>query len=140
MRKAVLFALLFATVAGAAEAYMQPKCGVYYQCHYTNWPNPIPDPSFSFFTSCTGLGTNLIRGTEEFQSYYQGNVIWDNRKFTFAKPVNGFDPYTYAPMTTWEFTINPSGPQCKRTEVMFSGNRIEFENCTDGHTRVCTTY
>jgi hypothetical protein len=135
MKKVVLFALLFAAVAGAAQAYVNPKCGVAYHCSYTNYPDPIVNGGISIFDQCVWVNPGFVRGTEEFQTPYG----WDNRKFSFAKPVNGYDAYGL-PMTTWEFTINPYGPQCKTTKVMFGGDRIEFKDCTDGHSRVCTTW
>lgn len=138
MKKAVVFALLFGTAAVAAEARVYPKCNTYYRCTYTNYPDPIRNPGFSIFTDCVGANTDFIRGIEKYEVPYLTG--WDNKKFTFAKPVDSYDPYSYLPMTTWEFTHNPYGPQCKRTEVMFNGQRIDFENCTDGHSRVCTTY
>lgn len=134
MKKMVLFALLFATVAASAQAAVNPMCGVAYHCFYTNYPAPIVNGGISIFDQCV-WGSTFVRGIEEFQTPYG----WDNRKFTFAKPVNGYDA-NGAPITDWEFTINPYGPQCRKARVSVSGYRINFNDCSDGHSRVCLVY
>jgi hypothetical protein len=139
MKKMILFALLLAVVAASASAqvsYVKPKCNVAYKCYYENYPDPITNGGLSIFGDCVWVRSDFLRGIEQYQVPY-GNK-WDGRMFAFAKPVNGPDPYYGQPMTTWEFTINPYGPQCKRTEVMFGGDHIEFKDCTDGHARYCT--
>jgi hypothetical protein len=67
----------------------------------------------------------------------------DQRKVTFAKPVNRYlpDPFTGEPVlvwTRWELTINPVGPQCTSALVTAGGDRISFQSCSNGHSRVCT--
>ncbi len=142
MKKVVLFALLVAVTAGIAEARVNPLCNVNYRCYYSNSPIPVPNPSFSTFGSCANY-TYLIRGIEQFQRYYQGNVILDNRKFTFGNDPNDptrqdyIDPTYGTWATDWEFTINPEGPQCKRATVTLYGQVIRFKECSDGHSRTC---
>lgn len=136
MKKVVLFALLFAAVvtASAQAAHVEPLQNTLYKCWYTNPPMQELNGGFSRFVWVYMNTTEQKRGIEYF------DTTWglDNRKVTFAKPVDGGPPYN--PITTWEFTINPSGPQCKQTIVRFSGSRIDFNDCTDGSSRVCTTY
>lgn len=145
MRKIALFVLLLAAVAGAVQAQppqVNPKCNVQYRCYYQNFPNPIVNGGVSIFNDCVWVRPDFLRGIEQFQVPYLTG--WDNRKFVFAKPVPAgsayFDYALYSWATDWEFTINPSGPQCKKAKVTFSGNRIDFSNCTDGHSRICATY
>lgn len=136
MKKMVLFALLLAAFAGSAQAIVKPKCDVAYRCYYYNYPNPITNPGISFFQSCVWVSPTFLRGIEQFQVPY--GTGWDARKFAFANPGSDyFDPNTYTWATDWEFTINPYGPQCKQTRVSNYGNRIDFNDCTDGHSRVC---
>ena len=141
MKKMVLFALLFAAVAASAHARVDPKCNVQYRCYYQNYPGPILDGGVSIFTDCVWARPDLLRTIEKFQRPFNGNIILDNRKATFAKGLGEyFDYYLYSWATDWEFTINPYGPQCTKAEVSYSGNRIDFSNCSDGHSRVCATY
>lgn len=136
MKKIVLSALLFATLAAAAHAHVQPKFNTFYSCNYTNYSGLASDPGFSIFES-PWISPTLLRGIERFQVPYLTG--WDNQKVTFAKPVDIL-VYGYVIGTQWEFTVNPGGPQCKDTRVTQAGNRIDFLQCTDGHSRVCTTY
>jgi len=38
--------------------------------------------------------------------------------------------------TRWQFTFNPSGPQCT-VEIYDDGDSLFFSNCSDGHSRNC---
>lgn len=141
MKKIALFALLFAAAATAASAQtmFKPLSGVTYFCDYVNptMDEVTPDGASRFDLT----GDTLLRGIETFLA----NHGVDQRKVTFAKPANRFviDPVTHDAVlvwTRWEFTINPGGPQCTSTLVSEGGQRISFQNCSDGHSRVCTTY
>jgi hypothetical protein len=133
MKKVVLFALLLAVVATAsAFAFQEPTWGADYTCTYTNPPYPSVNGISTFVKTSTqydAAGNPIYRGTE----YYDASYGLENRKFTFAKPVSMYSGL----FTRWEFTINPSGPQCKQTDVYGWGQTIYFNNCTDGHTRQC---
>jgi hypothetical protein len=147
MKRIALFALLFVAVAAAAQALDWPACEVYYRCHYSNYMGPAVQDGLSLFTSCQPQGTGLssqLHAIEKFQSRFNGQVIWDNRKVTFAKPAGVVGPNPTPPPvhilvgTQWEFTVNPNGPQCKDTVVYKEDGTIEFNNCTDGSSRTCT--
>jgi hypothetical protein len=137
MKRIALFSLLLAAVAAtsAHAAHVAPLQNRVYECWYTHPTMGETNPSASTFKFIYMNTSESKRGIEDF------TATWgqDNRKFTFAKPVDGYHPYFQIPMTTWEFTINPSGPQCRKTEVVFGGYRIDFKDCSDGHSRVCTT-
>lgn len=150
MKKVVLFALLAAATANvaAAEVYMEPLPGAVYHCDYGTPLPPSKDPGDSVFDITRSLdpsGLPIFRGIEYFDGKLpNGTVYLDNRKVTFAKPLN---LYRLTPQgewvldrTRWEFTINPGGPQCTNTLVREWGHRIIFGSCSDGHTRTCTTY
>jgi hypothetical protein len=143
MKKMVLFALLFATVAGAAFAgtYVNPKFNTYYQCHYTNYTGPASQDGFSIFINPSGSLDGVLWGTERFQVPYLSG--WDNTRVAFAKPVNRYfiDPLTgeqFLLWTTVEFTS--ADGQCKATRISEGGNRIDFNNCTTSYSRICKTY
>lgn len=144
MKKAVLFALLFA-VAGVAQAYYEPIPNVYYYCNYGVPLPPSTDPGFSLFSINRSIDPGGVlpwwRGIEYFDASVGGTFYTDNRKVTFAKPVNMTFPALGGRWgTRWEFTINPGGPQCKNTDIVYDSygtQEIHFRNCTDGHTRVC---
>lgn len=143
MKKIVLSALLLAVIATSAHAYeMWPRTDRSYFCTYTNptMNEVTPDGASRFVLSQIWLadGSYLLRGVENFLA----NHGVDQRKVTFAKPQNRYfpDPITGQPVlvwTRWEFTINPSGPQCTSATVYEGGNRISFQNCSDGHSRTC---
>ena len=138
MKKVVLFGMLFAALTGIAYAYTEPIPNVDYWCDYVNAPYPSADPGDSWFAITRSLdpsGLPIWRGIETFTSVLGGT---DQRKVTFAKPANQFFP-GLGWGTRWEFTINPSGPQCKFTDVVNNayGQTIYFNNCTDGHSRTC---
>ena len=136
MKRIALFALLLAAAAVSAQAaHVAPLQSTTYKCWYTNPPLGSANPGFSSFSFIYMNTTEQKRGIE----YYDATWGPDNRKMTFAKPVDKTSFYV-GPYTTWEFTFNPSGPQCKQTDVLFGGNRIDFLDCTDGHQRTCTTY
>lgn len=132
-----LAVLLLLAVAPAASAtsFHTPSFGADYSCSYTNPPYPSIDGLSTFVLTSTqydAAGNPIYRGIE----YFDASFGTDNRKFTFAKPVN--HPPTGTPVfTRWELTINPGGPQCKNTDVYGWGQSINFTNCTDGHTRYC---
>lgn len=140
MKKVVLFALLLAAVAASsahAQEMFKPRTDRAYFCDYTNptMNEVTPDGISRFVLS----GTTLLRGVENFLATYG----LDQRKVTFAKPMNRYlpDPITgelVLVWTRWEFTINPSGPQCTSARVSDGGDKISFFNCSDGHSRVCT--
>lgn len=135
MKKVVLFGLLFAAVAVSAQAaHVEPLPNTYYKCWYVNPTMGESNPGFSRFTWNYMDTTEQKRGIE----YYDVTGYTENRKVTFAKPADGGTIYN--PNTTWEFTINPSGPQCKKAKVSYSGSQIDFSECTDGHSRFCTIY
>ena len=142
MKKLAVFALLLG-IATSAHAYIEPRCDVYYKCHYYNYTGTAVQDGLSFFTNCSGLGSSFIRGLEKFQAHFNGQIIWDNRSVVFAKPVNILEydpnviPHRVLVATQWEFTITPNGPQCKDTVVWKEDGTIEFNNCTDGHARTC---
>jgi hypothetical protein len=142
MKKAVLLVLLAVFVAGAAHAYHEPTPNVYYYCDYTGTPpSQAEDPGLSLFDIARSFdpsGKPIWRGIEYFDATWAPNA-WDNRKVTFAKPVNMWFPGK-GNGTRWEFTINPGGPQCIYTDVInngFGGQTIYFAGCSDGHTRIC---
>jgi len=136
MKKVVLFALLAAaTAAVSASAQtltpIAPLPNHLYYCAYTNpsMGEQNGTSSFSFIYTNT---TTLKRGIE----YYQVPGRTENRKVTFAKPMN----HSYQGVviwTDWEFTINPSGPQC---DARVSNWAIDFTNCTDGSSRYCSAF
>jgi len=136
MKKLVAFGLLFATAALAAQAYVTPL-PYRYRCDYNFSIQGATDPGYSYFT-VSGDPT-LLRGTED----YTVTGGWDHRKIAFAKPVDHRVPNPEPPPvyiidgTTYEFTINPYGPQCKNTLVTNGGYTIYFDDCTDGHRRTC---
>ena len=136
LKKTVLFALLLAVAnaAFAAGPFHTPTWGADYTCDYTNPPYPSVDGLSTFVLGSTqndAAGNPIHRAIE----YYDASYGWENRKVTFAKPVNtywGSTPY----VTTWEYTML-NGPQCKQTDVTGWGKFIYFSNCTDGHMRRC---
>lgn len=144
MKNLAAFALLLGIAATSAQAaFIEPRCDVYYKCHYTNYTGSAVQDGLSYFTTCSGLGGSFIRATEKFQAHFQGRIIWDNRAVVFTKPINIREPNPEPPppmilvATQWEFTVGPSGPQCKDTVVWKEDGTIEYRNCTDGHTRTC---
>ncbi len=147
LKRITVFALLLAALAGSAHALDWPTCEIYYRCHYTNYTGPAVQDGLSYFTSCQPQGTGtsaLLRAIEDFQSRFNGQVIWDNRRVTFAKPAGVFDSNPTPPPgrilvgTQWEFTVNPNGLQCTDTVVYKEDGTIDFTNCSDGSTRTCT--
>jgi hypothetical protein len=130
-----MLALLFAVVAASAQAITPPLENYLYKCSYTNPTMGEKNPGFSRFVWVYRNQPADKRGIEYF------DALWgqDNRKVTFAKPVDK-NSFLYGPFTVWEFTVNPAGPQCKWAAVLFGGHRIDFSDCSDGHSRICTTY
>ena len=144
MKKIALTALVLTAVAGVAHAQdckrtltpISPLSGIDYTCNYKNPPAPSKSPGVSNFalTASKDVDGFLVwLGTETFDST-TGNK--DGRKVTFAKPCPA-QSAKWGEGTRWEFTINPSGPQCKSTDVYWDGYVIVFSNCTDGHSRIC---
>lgn len=138
MKKVVLFALLLAAVAASVHAQaMAPLANRNYVCDYTNPTMGEVDYGISSFRFIYLNTPTDKRGIEDF------DATWgkDNRKVTFAKPVDRYKPDIYGNWvlfaTDWEFTVNPSGPQCKFTRVTNWGGRISFQQCSDGHSRIC---
>ncbi|HEY3571425.1 MAG TPA: hypothetical protein VGP73_26095 [Thermoanaerobaculia bacterium] len=139
MKKVVLFALLAVVAAASAQAqYLPPAPSTYFYCTYTNTQlHEVngADGGFSRF-DISAVRPDYYQGTETFLATYGV----DQRKVTFAKPVNFYNIYGELVRTQWEFTINPYGPQCKNTVVRNGGYSISFQNCTDGSSRVCSAY
>lgn len=137
MKRIALFALLFAVAAVSAHATVEPLWGTPYVCDYSNYSGNATNHGNSTWvqTSRTNPGgTLLIRGLESFATSYGG----DTYKCSWAKPSPDYlDPVFYTSATDWEFTFNPSGPQCKKATVTLYGHIIRFSNCTDGHFRTC---
>ena len=130
MKKVVLFALLIAA-ATSAFAHQEPQMWKIYSCSYDNYSGPAMNPGLSYWEKRPGSSTELIYTFEHFK---KTNGTWDAYKATWAKPVTD-----YYGFTTWEFTFNPYGPQCKRTVISPGGYTISFSQCGDGHTRYCWT-
>ena len=149
MKKVVLSALLLAAIAMSASAenyqgangmtYTGPNRNATYQCFYTNYSGSAVDggaSSWSLFTYQDANGRPMPRGTESFQSTNQYG--WETYKATWAKPENKPEPnIPNVNFTRWEYTFNPSGPQCTRADVHFGGFRLDFNGCSDGHSRTC---
>ena len=142
LKRTALFALLLVVVATSAQALDEPKCNLYYRCHYTNYTGPIVQDGLSMFIGCpSGLFTNPTYLTEKFQSKFNGQVIWDNRRVAFAKPgaILEANPTPPPPRirvaTQWEFTASPT--QCKNTVVWREDGNIDYGDCTDGSSRSC---
>ena len=138
MKKLFLFALLFAAVAGAAQAQeMPPLQNHLYSCDYTNPSMGELDPGSSNFSFVYLNAVTLKEGIE----YYQVPGRTENRKATFAfiadryrRNIRTGELELWA--TDWEFTINPNGPQCT-ARVTEDGGRISFINCSNGSSRIC---
>ena len=141
MKKAVLFALMFAAVAGAAHAQaMPPLQNRSYVCTYTNPSMGEASPGISIFSFVYLNTTTLKRGIE----YYDHATGYrDNRKATFAKPQDRYRRVIGTGewelwATDWEFTLDADGIQCTTARVTQNGARISFFNCSDGSLRSCS--
>lgn len=134
MKKVILSALLLATFAAvSAQAVTGPKLGALYSCFYNQgYSGAAENPGWSFWQKRPGGSASLIYTNETFETSWGS----DTYKATWAKPLDMGYPYYY---TRWEFTFNPSGPQCTDTRVYGGGNYIEFLGCSDGHSRTCYT-
>jgi len=138
MKKLVLFALLFAVATTSAHAAVGPKPGRNYQCYYWNYSGVAVNGGKSTFDVS---GTTLVRGIEYFDAYLPrfGNYR-ENYKVTFMNPVpirERDESGTWILVgTRWQFTFNPSGPQCT-AEIYDGGDSLFFFNCSDGHSRNC---
>jgi hypothetical protein len=152
MKKAVLCALLLAAIAVSASAetyvgnngvsYSGPNRGALYSCDYTNYSGSAVTPDgLSYWTLTVfqdASGKPMPRGIEYFLATLPGGQqYWENYKATWAKPVNKIDPLTQTTYTQWEYTFNPSGPQCTKANVFFGGYKLTFGSCDDGHSRTC---
>lgn len=141
MKKVVLFALLAAATSALSAAHAQtypPLQSHSYTCTYTNPTFGEKSPGASVF-SFVYLNTATQKSGIEYFDTIHG--YQDNRKVTFAKPVDRYrvDPRTGEWVlwaTDWEFTINPSGPQCN-ARVSNGSLTINFTGCTDGSSRYC---
>jgi hypothetical protein len=130
MKKTVLLALLLATFAAAAHAVTPPILGRTYACEYDHaYPGPAANPGLSTWTLRTAGSPTLIFTYETF-TLPSGST--DTYKATWAWKAD----LSYG-ASKWEFTFNPSGPQCKSTIVYAGGGTITFDECTDGHSRYC---
>jgi hypothetical protein len=130
MKKVILFALLSAVTSALSAAHAQsypPLQSHSYTCTYSNPTFGESSPGTSIFSFVYLNTSTQMSGIESFDTihHYQ-----DNRKVTFAKPVDRYRA------TDWEFTINPSGPQCN-ARVSNDGFTITFSGCTDGSSRYC---
>lgn len=153
MKKVVLFALLLAAaVSASAEVYPGNNGLLYggpdrganhkYRCHYANYSGSAIDGGLSYWdlpiVYQDSLGRPMPRGSERFEALDRfGNTYWESYKATWAKPEKRFDAHGIS-FTRWEFTFNPYGPQCTKTDVYFNGYRILFNDCSDGHSRTCS--
>lgn len=154
MKKIVLSALLLAAVAVSASAenyqgndgktYSGPNKNAPYRCYYTNYSGSAVNQGVSYWTLFTyqdASGKPMPRGTENFQATNQyGQPVWEGYKATWAKPVIFPEPNTPLTYTQWEYTFNPYGPQCRKANVHFGGFRLNFSECSDGHSRTCYLY
>jgi hypothetical protein len=136
MKKAVLFALLFAVAMGALaqQPIYEPRWNVSYNCQYVNYSGPASNPGWSYWTIRVRSNPSLIWATEVFKvDYLSGR---DNHAVAWAKPVTVREgPWPYLSYTIWEFT--DGSVQCKDTRVYEGSYSIGFSNCNDGHTRRC---
>lgn len=148
MKKVVLFALLAAAAAVSASAetfngtggpFYGPNRGALYTCDYNNYSGSAKDGGRSWWELTTYIaadGRPMLRGIEHFEAIDRyGNTFWEGYKATWAAPVTNSHSYG---ITTWEYTFNPYGPQCKNARVEFFGYFLIFSQCGDGHTRTCT--
>jgi len=130
VKKTLLLALLLATFAAAAHAVTPPVFGVWYRCNYdASYPGPAANPGASYWLTQPGSTSTLIFTRETF-SLPSGST--DTYKATWAWKEDL--PYGNS---RWEFTFNPSGPQCKSAIVSAGGGTISFGSCSDGHSRFC---
>jgi hypothetical protein len=137
MKKILLFALLLAaasTLTARAQAW-PPLQNHTYTCNYTN-------PTFgekNYGTSVFSFVYLNLPGQKSGIEYFDTiHGYRDNRKVTFAKPADLYRPSDSVLWATdWEFTINPSGPQCN-ARVANGGLTISFTNCSDGSARFCS--
>lgn len=141
MKHIVLAALLAALAVPAVQAQVhQPTSGATYICTYNNPTMHEKTPGgFSVFNLTAYYGGTLLRGIENFQAYFQSQVIWDNRKVSFSEPVDNpspTDPDIIA-STRWNFSIDPAGPSCT-VLVRNLGRNLIFTGCSDGSSRSCT--
>jgi hypothetical protein len=123
--------LVLTAFTPAAQAQYAPVEGAAYNCLYFDGSGTFVNglSGVSVFTWNYLNGPTLKRGIE---MYWLNNGTVDNRKMTFAYKAPGPNG-----TSKWEFTINPSGPQCKDTFVSAGGATISFNTCTDGHSRFC---
>lgn len=152
MKRIVLSALLLAAVAATSASaevygydsygrpYVGPNRGQDYSCTYSNYSGSAKQGGNSSWTLVTYQldGKPMPRGTEHFDAIDRyGEEFLEGYKATWAKPSVLFDPYTQTHYTQWEYTFNPYGPQCKKARVFFNGFRLTFNECGDGHSRIC---
>ena len=147
MKKIVLFALLLAaavsasaeTFGGPGGPFYGPDRGAVYKCDYSNYSGSAKDLGRSWWelTVYTAAdGRPMLRGTEHFEAIDRyGEIFLDGYKVTWAAPK--YVSHTYG-STTWEFTFNPYGPQCKSARVDYFGYLLTVSQCGDGHSRTCT--
>jgi hypothetical protein len=130
MKNVVLSALLLAAaLATSAQAVTPPAANQTYKCYYDNYSGLASDPGYSSW-ALTGSPTFLLRGNETFTTSYGTDA------FKTAWAYKNEVPYG----SNYEFTFNPSGPQCTQTHVLYNGVVIQFRSCSDGHIRDCYLY
>jgi hypothetical protein len=136
MKKIVLFALLVAVAASAHAVGV--KANQDYECNYHNYSGPAVGgmDGYSRFSFDTNVFT-LQRGIEYFWAHSSRfGDYQENQKVTFSNPVQIRESGMIVG-TRWQFTVNPSGPQCT-AEVYDGGDTLYFFNCSDGHSRYCS--
>lgn len=129
---ATLVLLCAAALAASAQppAY-EPIWGAQYDCYYWNYSGPATHPAgWSNWPIRVRSNPSLILATESFQvPYLRGK---DSHAVAWAKPQLSDS------CTIWEFT--DGAVQCQRTLVYPGGDRIDFQRCNDGHSRVCNLH
>jgi hypothetical protein len=136
VKKTILLALLLASVTAAAHAVplAQPAIGKWYVCFYdSSYPGPAANPGNSLWTTRVAGSPTLLYTYETFTVPSGGPAPTDTYRAAWAWKSDD----TFAQTSKWEFTFNPNGPQCKNTVVTLNGSSIAFNECTDGHSRVC---
>lgn len=121
-KKSLLLTLTLAAAALSAEARTLPVPDQAHVCYYYQNGYYIGQGISKFDVSGN---LDLQRGIE----YWTLNNQTDNRRVTFAKPVDKTDG-----STSWEFTANYDH-QCKNAQAY--GYAIFFRQCSNGQERDC---
>ncbi len=130
MKTFATFVLLFAA-ALAASAQLpsyEPLWGAQYGCHYSNYAGPATSPDgWANWVIRVRTSDSLIWAIENFQA--TNSFGHDNHSVAWAR----LQQTSY--YTIWEFTDGTV--QCKNTMIYWGRKTIDFQNCNDGHSRVC---